>query len=58
MICPERRFTPPAPRIYTCPRCCREIFERVYIDRTGVVQGCDRCLQEKAAEEVLPGRCV
>lgn len=55
---PERPLSPPAPRRYRCPQCCQEVWEQVYVDRTGQVFGCDRCLQARAVEEVLPGRCL
>ena len=45
----------PEPRFYRCPRCDREVFESVYLDRAGTIRGCDRCLRLRPVELVLSG---
>lgn len=49
-------ITPPQPRFYRCPGCGQEVFEEVYVNQSGTILGCDRCLRARAVEEHLAGQ--
>ena len=46
---------PPDPEYYICPVCGAELSygSRVYTDDDGNVIGCEECIHEKWAEDVL-----